>query len=90
MRPRVEPAAGVAPCVVQLLGPGEAALSSVPRLAAKTRGPWHLAPASQARRILRSASERTLFCRTARLALDGPQQASPGTIKSLSSILSKG
>jgi hypothetical protein len=67
------------------LGLGEVVLPSVQQLAAKMRGPSYLAPASQARGILRSASERTLLCRTARLALDSHQM-----IKSLGPILSKG
>jgi hypothetical protein len=49
---------------------GEVALPSVQQLAAKIRGPSYLAPASQERGILRSAFERTLLCRTARLTLD--------------------
>jgi hypothetical protein len=90
-RPKPSPCLGLvsariaaASCVVEL-GLGEVAVPSVQQLAAKMRGPSYLAPASQARGILRSVSERTLLCRTARLALD-----SPHTIKSLRSILSNG
>ena len=53
-RPRVEPAAGVASCVVQLLGPGEAVPPNAQQLAAKMLGPPRSLLASQARGILRS------------------------------------
>ena len=76
IRPKPSPCLGLvsariaaASCVVEL-ELGEVALPSVQQLAAKIRGPSYLAPASQARGILRSVSERTLLCQTARLALD--------------------